>query len=1625
MNMRSILLGFSIMSCAVWPAYGDDTDIFFGTSTVDNNAKPNVLFILDNSTSMRGELNGAGISKIEALRRSMATILSNTRGVNAGLMQFNEPGGAVVFPIRDLDAVDMNPLMMRRMVAGSGFDGQERLQPRVLSGSVVINQAVNSSFPVGEVSLTGNRLTLGPQPRDTISMTIPVSVLTDDAEEREDGSISLDGLSFDIRDGQVNALRFRDINLPAGAEIESAFVEFTPRANATGAAVVRFQAQSGGAEPLTANTSDISARVRTNNSVDWTVPAWTNGLPVRSPDLSGVVQEALNSQAIGNNVVIIQSHLNGAARAAFTAENGPALAPRLVVSYRDPTSPVNDHLVGLRFGNINIPRGAKVTKAFMTFVPASTTAVTQPVETVIRAGANIVDTEFPSGNNSLSSIAKSTESVSWSIGPWVNGQIEQTPPLDSLVQDIVDRDEWCGGRTMTFFVEPDQDANALNMSGSRVAGSADAGPGLEPKLVVEYSPDPNLRTPGVESCSLVTLASTIEEETNDATQSFTGFTTTGDDTLTFGGFIGGGLVGFRFEDLPIQQGATVAELSLLVTSVGEATDTVNVGLALENNTSAAAFSSDFNNISTRPLSTLGASTLTPWVDGGRYRIPIANVTAFNNLLADTNWDPDDNAVVFRLFGAGSSDTRMISSFEGDSRFRPVLEIVLREQDVDDAVDSDDLGIKVRQRVGATAENLNAEINATPLVDTLYEAALYFGGRDVDWGLTRQNPLARSNTDARHKRVSVPESLTDGSRLLPENCTEDNLSSPNCRDTVLTAGSTYESPITNACQRNFIVLLSDGQANSPNSENRIESLINQQCDDSINNRDAEICGAEISNFLATRDQNASVANNNVVNTFTIAYGLNRNENSDRRAIRFLQDIAEKGNGRAFEAGSEADLTNAFNAVLSEALNDSFSFVVPGTTVSQFNRTTNFEDVFFSVFKPELTAAWGGNLKKYKFGSDPNRADTLGEIVDQNGNLAVDEMTGFFSDNARSFFSDSVDGSDVTAGGAALKLPSDNSQRNVFAYYAGADKDLQNNPFVSTNAAITAAMLGEPGMDSVRRSNVITWNRGQEVSGRDLNNDGDITDARFFVGDPLHSEPVAIQYDVINPGAPNARPVFKVFYATNEGYLHAVDGQDGTEHFAFVPEAVMKNFPTLFDNAVGSHPYGLDGSITPWVRDVDGDGVIEPGDDDHVYLYFGMRRGGNFLYALDVTDIDEPKLLWQLDGGSEPFGDFGQTWSKPTKARVAVNEGGTPVVKDVIIVGAGYDTANDDKTTRSPDNRGNAIYMVDAESPGINEVTPDLVWSASNTGTQHSQLFPEMLYSFPSQIVAGDTTGDTLANVLFAADLGGQVWRFDVNNGAAPSALVDGGVEANLALDDDPANYRRFYGGIDPAVTLLNGNQFFTLSLGSGWRANPLDSTVTDRFYSLRVPFNNSERVYGDRSTGLPLTDDDLVDATDNLVQSTDMDVARNARAELLNPATRGFYVTLNGIGGPNSGEKVLSASITAAAQVFFTTYEPTAETQACTGVVGRGRLYGLSLFDARALFFDTNGIPTRSLDLASGTIPPSPSLIVLPDRDKLLVGPEDRDPPPNARVRRVFWFNDELADGSVLDEDDLPPEEEEE
>ena len=238
--------------------------------------------------------------------------------------------------------------------------------------------------------------------------------------------------------------------------------------------------------------------------------------------------------------------------------------------------------------------------------------------------------------------------------------------------------------------------------------------------------------------------------------------------------------------------------------------------------------------------------------------------------------------------------------------------------------------------------------------------------------------------------------------------------------------------------------------------------------------------------------------------------------------------------------------------------------------------------------------------------------------------------------------------------------------------------------------------------------------------------------------------------------------------------------------------------------------------------------------------------------------------------------------------------------------------------------------------IDALTGDVLWDAKKDSDP--MISSQMNSSFPANVAPLDTNGDGLANLIYAADVGGQVWRFDFSS--SESVFKDG-VKGSIIADIHGGagnNNRRIYNEID--VIGNQGNNNIYLSVGTGNRSHPKMKNVSNFHYIIKDALHKS-----------PTTTAGVIVHSDLAQWPTDSDY--------------GWYVPLS------LGEKVLARSSTVSQQILFTTFTPKDPVVgSCDVNPGTGKVYKLDLFRKTL----------KLAGLSSGGIPPSPVLIP-PPRDK--------------------------------------------
>ncbi|MDO9451469.1 MAG: PilC/PilY family type IV pilus protein [Stagnimonas sp.] len=509
------------------------------------------------------------------------------------------------------------------------------------------------------------------------------------------------------------------------------------------------------------------------------------------------------------------------------------------------------------------------------------------------------------------------------------------------------------------------------------------------------------------------------------------------------------------------------------------------------------------------------------------------------------------------------------------------------------------------------------------------------------------------------------------------------------------------------------------------------------------------------------------------------------------------------------------------------------------------------------------------------------------------------------------------------------------------------------------------------------------------------DSGITGRPWMMGAVLHSKPLAINYGT---RAGRSTDDVRVVFGSADGYLRMVRDDTGVESWGFMPQAVMRNLKTLRENVAGSAlPYGVDGSPLVLIRDrapttganagklgiigdvVDNPTANPPIEGDRVLLFFGLRRGGNAYYALDVTDPDTPKLVWKISpegllragqttvdaGSAAQFAKLGLAFSTPQVGRIRRDVDGSlgndSSALTTLIFGGGYngglnaagakigkDLNNSRNGTAAArvgtdDSIGNALFMIEA-------ATGKLIWRAvrsesttaaytATSGTR-SYAHPMLADSIPSDLTALDTDNDGFTDRLYVGDTGGRLWRADLASKLAsawtitPIASVG---RHNSTATNNLANDRRIFFAPDyvPLRNTVNKQGSDIVLFGTGDREDPFNLVTENSFYAVR----DTDLVSG-KAAGEIITTETSSSLPKQASFTNISAVSSSALADI-SGFTTGYRVQF-----ARTGEKHFSAPVTLGGTTTFTSYVPpdtsAAGGRVCAPTEGTSRLYSVGV-----------------------------------------------------------------------------------
>jgi hypothetical protein len=198
------------------------------------------------------------------------------------------------------------------------------------------------------------------------SGTIGLNIATSDddvIEATSSGSMWMNGrslyLDYDSWNARQNdeGIRFRNIPIPQGSSINSAYIEYRAYNSGTGTNTITFRTEDvDDAAIFTSASNSVSSRTLGVASVDWALSDWPGGSIRQSPDLSSIIQPVINRAgwAGGNSMIFVTESDYSGSHVVYSYDgsqyygHGNTYSPKLVIDYT--WTPTESYTVG---GNVS------------------------------------------------------------------------------------------------------------------------------------------------------------------------------------------------------------------------------------------------------------------------------------------------------------------------------------------------------------------------------------------------------------------------------------------------------------------------------------------------------------------------------------------------------------------------------------------------------------------------------------------------------------------------------------------------------------------------------------------------------------------------------------------------------------------------------------------------------------------------------------------------------------------------------------------------------------------------------------------------------------------------------------------------------------------------------------------------------------------------------------------------------------------------------------------------------------------------------------------------------------------------------------------------------------------------
>jgi type IV pilus assembly protein PilY1 len=628
--------------------------------------------------------------------------------------------------------------------------------------------------------------------------------------------------------------------------------------------------------------------------------------------------------------------------------------------------------------------------------------------------------------------------------------------------------------------------------------------------------------------------------------------------------------------------------------------------------------------------------------------------------------------------------------------------------------------------------------------------------------------------------------------------------------------------------------------------------------------------------------------------------------DNSGVDDLWHAAINGRGRFVNAQSADEVKLGIGQVLADITGVSGVRAGVGVQNVNFSASANF------IYQVSFEPSWGGGLRK----------------------LQINPVTGAFVAEAWKAETQLDTQLQVTV---LVPTPWFTQRKIVTTNETGTAV-----PFLWANIGANQRDSLAPGKPAARGQAILEFLRGNRArEGAKLNQ---LRARNTALGDIADSEPVYV-------GAPNAPyrdgddPGYSAFKATfapraaqiyagaNDGMLHAFDDTTGNETWAYIPSVLYRGGTAGGDPKTGlgalayqdgalppfRHHYYVDGA--PKVVDVNV-AAHTGGVDWRTVLVEGLGKGGAAYFALDVTDPSAitseaaaaSKVMWEFKPA-----DLGYSYGKPIIMKTHAFNGAW-----VAILASGYN---------NPSGVGKLYFVRVSDGTLLKTMTTGVGTAGTPSGLAHPSAYTK---DFHNQ----------LAEQVYAGDLLGNFWRFDVSDSNPAlwtvgklATLVDGGGVAQPVTTP-------------PQIEIDLGNKidrWVFVGTGKLYDDSDLTSTQTQTMYAMRD---------GTMDSPAPLPGTPLVRGVDPATNMISLvhDVAHEFGLD--NKPDKGWFDDLP------TGQQIVVAPQAALSILGY--IGTSLQTDPClTGM--QATLYARDFATGKSLFDDGGGTPIESVAIPEGGV----------------------------------------------------------